>query len=356
MNEGFPTIKPIKKPENSSTLETVKKFLRTSLISVLLTYGSLGEAYGQQVESGTAKEPGENSRGNIASVISIETPSMVNSKESLQVNSETIKGYVFSDTHERVFLSKKNEESYFTPNNIENNGDNMKLSLEEIEKFCNEKKIKEISLTHTHPIAVYSGVGYGSEDIKKMQSGELKPSPMAPSIVDFQGIAQIYSPLGEKDIQANGKVFDATGVWEYRVSDKNIDTFNKYREMIEKIFEISIRMAESLSDEEKKLFIKYANGVHQEKIAQVLNQNQETRVLGEKLEKFSEVEFGKIYKQYTKIVEGMDGINKIGFKISNYTRASSDYKNTQSLDDLKDKYKLEAAKLGFEIEYTPNQK
>ncbi|MFA6177731.1 MAG: hypothetical protein WC694_02455 [Candidatus Paceibacterota bacterium] len=356
MNEGFPVIKPIKKPENSLSIsETVKKFLRASLISALLTYGSLGEAAGQQVESGTAKEPGENNRGNISSTVSIETPATVSNKENLPVNSEIIKGFVFLDKNEKAFLSKENEDSYFTPNDFKNNGDNGVVPLEEIEKFCEEQKIKDVFLTHTHPISVYSSVGYDDEEIKKMQSGELQPPPMAPSIVDFQGMAQIFRSLEEKEIKINGKVFDATGVWEYRVSDKNTETFKKYKELIEKIPEIGTKITESFSNEEKELFKKYAIGIHQEKIMQILKQNPETHALGEKLEKVAMVELEKISKQYIQTIEGMNGINETGYKISSYTRAGSDYKKTQTLDDLIEKYKTEAAKLGFEIEYTPYQ-
>lgn len=365
--EGIPTRKQSetvftpKKSERrkafSDVSETVKAFLRAGLISALLAYNSSNEALGQQGQKGTAENPEKNNRGAISASISQGTPSIENSKESLPINAETIKGYVFSDNYERFFLSQKGSDSYFTPDNVKDGFDHGSVPIATLEKFCDEQKTKDIIFVHTHPLAIYSGVGYSGKETSEMQSGELKPSPMPPSTVDFQGVAAIFSSLEKKGIKMNGKIFDATGVWEYRVNNENIEKFNKYKELIEIFPKISSEAITHLSKEEKEAFLKMGD-VHQDKIIQTLKANPETAALGNKLEELFLVEFEKIGNKYDDIVESLEGLNNISFFITNYNRF---HKNSHpapgaALSDLIANYKTEAAKLGFVVEYTPYQK
>jgi hypothetical protein len=335
--------------------EAVKKFFRASLISALLTSGFSGEALGQQAPNNTAGALDQKDKGNIAATISPEAPDVVSNNESLPVSTETIKGYIFSDAHERAFLSKQSSESYFALN-TEGNADNMKIPLAEIEKFCNEQKINTVSLAHTHPISAYAGVGYFGKEIEEVQSGKLKASPMPPSIVDFQGAAQANQYLEPKGIVVEQKVFDATGIWEFKIDKENINQFNEYKEVIKKTQEMGPRVVAQLSSKEKEIFSKM-NNVHQEKILQVLYENPETRALGEKLEKISENELTKIAEKYPEVLEAMDRINVVSDEIIKFDKYKRNPNFKESLDELINEYKLEAAKLGFEVEYTlyPNK-
>jgi hypothetical protein len=79
------------------------------------------------------------------------------------------------------------------------------------------KKIHKIKLAHSHNRPLLEDAGYSSEDVAKMESGELESPSAPPSFPDIYSSIEEGYFFKQYGIEVRDEVFDSNGKWIYSI-------------------------------------------------------------------------------------------------------------------------------------------
>ncbi|MDP2933648.1 MAG: hypothetical protein Q8N81_05985, partial [bacterium] len=128
---------------------------------------------------------------------------------------EELKQAVFTDENESSFIASDSTGGKFQEVTT---GDETNVIFDTRKVQEAAKKSKNLVVAHTHTLESYTELGYKAEDVEKMRAGELPIPPTPPSTLDLRTSAALEYYVGKanKGAAVTNRVFEPTGVWEYR--------------------------------------------------------------------------------------------------------------------------------------------
>lgn len=126
-----------------------------------------------------------------------------------------LKQAVFTDDNESSFIASDSTDGKFREITT---GDETNVAFDVRQVQAEAKKSKNLVAAHTHPMESYIDLGYKAADVEKMRTGELAIPPTPPSTLDLRTSAALAHYVGQanRDAAVTNRVFEPTGVWEYR--------------------------------------------------------------------------------------------------------------------------------------------
>lgn len=199
---------------------------------------------------------------------------------------------------------------------------------------------------HTHPLSVYTNVGYSEARLDELRASGEAPGPMAPSFTDIIGLAAAEEHFDDA-ITLRGRAYDPTGVWEYSVDEDHeaIRELKNFREGLEK------RFAKALNDQEREFVrVSGVGGLHPAKRIVALSLMPGGERIAEKFEKTLERYAESLSKTTLTVLAQSTNVEHLSTQL-----AAARLKNAspEEIQRLVQNYISTAASLGVSVTYTP---
>jgi hypothetical protein len=182
-------------------------------VALSMMFGSHMVGYGQSLRSETRPRI-------VATAEKIENKPKVFSPAEIRRKLPT-------DPYERVFISTNADHANQLSEIPGGRATSGYLDYSDIDRLLNDKgpSVTQFKVTHTHPERAYEYVfktgNVSAEDQLDYREGKKKLPPHPPSIADFSSQSRLQKNYGPKHLAVESEVIDATGTWNYSVTNKN---------------------------------------------------------------------------------------------------------------------------------------
>ena len=329
MKESFPTIQEKKKNNFERFLNILKKGV---------VVGMIGLATSQSAESRLGTYIGH--------YHGKETHIEALSKEKARpvITLENIRRMVIQDESERMFIGT-DEALYEVGGGEKESGF---IKFEDIQSVIDEGEQSPI-VGHTHPISVYDNVGYTRSELDEMKRENILPTPMPPSLTDIMGSVDAAKHFDEQNVEIRERVYDPTGIWEYRVQTDNeaVGLLTEFQR------NLSDNIEANLTDSDRQIMRKFGlESIHPSKRIAILKSSPETSAIGNKLEQVADSYIENLPEETKEKLQKFGEIEVLCADIAGVKRSGQ---NRQQIKNLIDNYVQIAKNIGVQVSYSVNQ-
>lgn len=328
MKESSPIIQEKKK----NRFERFLKILKKSVV-----VGMIGLATSQSAESHLGTYIGHfHGKKTHVEILNKE-------KERPAMTLENIRRMIIQDESERMFVGT-DKALYEVEGGEKESG---LIKFEDIQNVIDKGEGSPI-VGHTHPISVYDNIGYTHLELDEMRSKNESPTPMPPSLTDVMGSVNTTEHFSDQDITIRERVYDPTGIWEYKIQDDNpaIKLFLGFYQNLNKALEANITTADRQIM--KKLGLDH---IHPAKRVAALKSNEDTRVLGEKIEEVSDEYLENISEGTWETLEKFAELEILAVRLAGAKKAGYDERRIKNIID---DYIQTAKGIGIQVSYIVN--